>query len=290
MNGETMNHTTLMDKAREEAAKRMGGRPVGIYDVDDIAQEMLIRYFMIAANEVVAKSGALLGDLAFKSFSNAVKREKRRRMQHPQFDQIADDCIVIQHWEREEIVDEQIEALHQFARNDIQRRIILHARLGLADDDAVDRMLMQRCMKTSSGNLATQKHRLKAAATSAKPLRTAIVTTPGQRRKCECSLFQRNILAFIRAMRVVDARDGSFSTGSRDERLDRCVSLYEGWSQFGGYIPIIRESNPLVTDFCCEVDSFLDGCVEIQMAFDAFMQEQGSGGDDRNRVARMDLI
>jgi DNA-directed RNA polymerase specialized sigma24 family protein len=184
---EDLEYITLLGEAHEAASKRMGGQRVGIYDVDDIAQEMMVNYYLIALDEPVENAGAMLTDLAFKAFSNAVRREKRRRMEHPDFDLIADDCFIVQRWERAEIVDEQIEALQHFAKNDIQRGIVLHARLGMQYEDSMDSALMMTCMGVSRGNLATQKSRLIKTArecVEAGGLRTAVSGRSVPRCRC----------------------------------------------------------------------------------------------------------
>ncbi len=203
------DYASLTAKARVEAAKRMGGRPVGIYGVDDIAQEVLMRFIRIEATETIEKPEALLSDLAFKSFSNAVKREKRRRIEHPDFEQIADDCIVVQHWERDEIIDEQVEALHRFAKNDVQRGIVLHARLGIANTDPLGKTLLKSCLGVSGGSVAVQKSRLISDARTqlaAGEPRTAVVTTPGTR-SCACPVLRLQAEWQERQLREAIQRD-----------------------------------------------------------------------------------
>lgn len=188
-----LDYLALTREARAAASRRMRGRHYGVYDVDDIAQEMVVTCYLMAAKERIDNPAALLNDLAFKIFCKAVRREKKRRAEHPDFDRVAADCLIVQHWERDEVVEERVESLVGFAKNDVQRGLVVHASLGLCDDDPTDRFLMTSCLGVTGNNLAVQKHRLKESAREAASVRTA-VTTRRTAPRCLCPTWKLALL------------------------------------------------------------------------------------------------
>jgi hypothetical protein len=171
----TREYEELLGVAKAEARKAMGGQRVGIYDVDDIAQEMMVKFFLAKQKKVIEHPKAFLHELAFQCFTAALRREKRREMED-----ITGDVALEQTWEDGEIVTERIIQLGEFASNGVQRGIVLHVLYGFDVKGTDGRKRIARCAGVSDGALATELSRLKGnALKGVEPGRTVVPVCTG---------------------------------------------------------------------------------------------------------------